>query len=232
MIDVGTGLGQVGRDVLGQRAVDGEQVAQDQAEGPAVVHQVVFGLKQPVVVRGQPDEGPPHHGRLGGVEGFIVLFAPEFLEGEILVLGLGQVQGAVAGFACVVHPLLGWEVLGVEFEAERLVAGEHGGETLPQGQLVERPVQVEGGGEVVGAAVGEEFLVQPDDLLGTGEVDHRRGPFRGSGIAASGPCRTVTDAFSVSRWGGGDGVAEEELQAVAVEPLRAGASVVGSVGVG
>ncbi len=184
--------GQCGGRTGGQLAVGGEEVPQDQAERPAVVHQVVLGLEQAVVVGAERHERPAHHGRGGGVERVVVLLAPERLEGRLLVGLAPQVDGAPAQAAVGVDPLQGREAVGHQLQAEALVALQHGGQAAAQRRLVQRSAQVEGGGEVVGAAVGEELLVQPDDLLRAGELEHGR-PFQsgwrvtaGAGTAEAG----------------------------------------------
>lgn len=155
-------------------AVDGEQVAQQDREGVAVVDEVVLDVDQPVVVRAEAHQVPAQHRRLLGVHRLLGLGGQQLAEGGLRVGLGGEVAAAQRRFAVLGDPLAGQALrAGDQFQAQARVVCEDGGQSGVQRVLVEGAPEVEHGGEVVRTTAGQHLLVQPDDLLRGGERKHR-----------------------------------------------------------
>ncbi len=167
----GTGLAE---DV---GAVDGEEVAQQDRERVAVVDEMVLDVDQPVVVVADPDQVPAQQRGVGGVQRLLGLGGQQSPERGLGVRPGAQVAGAQPRLGPGADPLERQPFgAGDQFEPQAGVVGEHGGEAGPERVGVERPPEIEGGSEVVGATAGLHLLVQPDDLLRGGECEHGQLP--------------------------------------------------------
>ena len=125
-------------------AVDGEDIAQQDREGVPVVDQMVLDVDEPVLVVGEPRQGPAQQRRLVGVERGLGLGAQQLGERGLRVGLPGQIHAAQAGRTGVSGPLGGHRAGdGHEFQAESGVTVEGGGESAAQGLGVQRPPQVE-----------------------------------------------------------------------------------------
>ncbi len=106
--------------------------------------QVVLDVDQPVVVLGEPDEGPADQRRLEGVERCLGLGAQEPGEGRLGVLLRAEVGLVQPRRALRCDPLAGYGPGGGdEFEPESGVAGEGGREAAAQCLGVEGAPQVQ-----------------------------------------------------------------------------------------
>ncbi len=183
-------------------AVDGEEVAQQDREGVAVVDEVVLDVDQPVVVLGDPDQVPAQQRRPLGVHRLLGLGGQQPAEGGLRV-GLGaEVAVAQLRLTALDDPLTGQPLrVGHQLQSQARVVAQDGGQSGVQRRAVEGAPQVEDGGEVVGAAARQHLFVQPDDLLRRRECEHGRLPCVVGLSALRWPAAGVGWSRSV-RWAG------------------------------
>ncbi len=171
---VGVAHGQLGQGrgaARGQRLVERRQLADEHAHGGAVGDEVVHRQRQHVGALGQPQQ---HHAqqrtglqvegmsrlREGVVAGLV--FTPRL--GHTAQVHHRQRHGERGG-----DELHGLAVSGGHRGAQRLVALDEDVEAALQHGHVQRPLQPEGGGDVVDGACGLKLLEEPQALLGEGQ---------------------------------------------------------------
>ncbi len=158
-----------------ERHVDGAHLADEDADGPAVRHDVVEGYEQDVALPGQAQQGGPYQRGLRQVEGRLGL-GGNLPAGLRLALGLGQVAQVhhlQRQRRLRVDVLHGRLALFTEGGAQRLVTVDELLEGASQRLLVQRAVHPDRGGDVVEGAARLQPVEEPQALLREGQ---RQGP--------------------------------------------------------
>nr|ASV46672.1 hypothetical protein [uncultured bacterium] len=164
-------LGERRRAPLRERGVQGDQLAQEHGERPAVVHEVVLHLEEEVFVVGEAQQAPADQRQGSQVEGRAELLGHVALHGGV-ALGLGQAAQVEAGEvqrAGLVDHLHRAAAHVVEGGAEDLVAADDLGQGALQYVGVQPAAEAEGRLEVVRLHPRRQLLEEPDGLLGEGE---------------------------------------------------------------
>ncbi len=159
-------FGQVVGQAAGLGGVRGGQVAQDDAEGPAVADQMVGDEQQAVAavvdgVHRAPQQRPGRRvegaGRVGPQPPRHLVCRDVLLDGEVRAAGGGHELG------------LGAVGRGAEDGAQRLVAGHEGVERARERAEVEGAVHGEGRGHVVLGGAGVHPVEDQKPALGVGD---------------------------------------------------------------
>ncbi len=128
----------------------------------------------------------------GGAQGQLCLQV-EALAGRVVGGGVhrvgGHVEDAEGGFGLLGRqdPLVRGAVRVLDDEgAQALVPGDDVRHRRGQGRRVQRPVQAQHEGDVVGRGRALQTVEEPQPALGEGQRDHQRTPTRSSGAAGGG----------------------------------------------
>ena len=160
----------------GKGRVEGCQLAQQHADGPAVGDDVVQGQDQDVVTGGQPEQDGPEEGAAGEIEG-----AQHFLGGDAAGFGLSLLRGQVIEghnrqreLARRANDLDGPAVHLAEGGAQRFVALHDLVQAALQYRHIQRPTQAEGHfRHVVQGAVRLQPFQKPHALLGKRQREYK-----------------------------------------------------------
>ncbi len=160
-------LRERGRRPAREGGVERGQLAEEDAERPPVVHQVVLHVHQPVLAPGEPDQRPAHQREGRQVEAAPEVAAHPRLHGSFPLprRKAGEVDAGEADRPGRVDALHGPGVHGGEGGAEDLVAPDDLRERGVQRGDVQLASEDERRLRVVGEVVGGELRQEPDLLL-------------------------------------------------------------------
>ncbi len=160
------------RQPANEGRVEQPHLAQEDAGGPAIRHDVLDGDEHHMAVVRQPHQRGAQQRRHRQVEGCLRL-RMRLTPGRLVTLGLGQMAQVHEGqrqLRVRVDALDGLAILhGVEAGAEHLMATDELLEGAGEGLAVQGAVDAHGEGDVVEGAAGLELVEEPDALLREGQ---------------------------------------------------------------